>query len=173
MSTIRLPDITGRCRGAVFSRDRRHRYLLWRRLAGGAGAMLVIALNPSSADETMDDSTVRRCIGFARQWGFPLLYVANLFAFRATRPRDLHRAANPRGADNRRWLTLLAAEVDFTLAAWGNGGRWRQADLDILPELRQPYCLGLTRHGAPLHPLRVPRRERPLPYCWRSALASH
>ena len=61
---------------------------------------MVIGLNPSTADETTNDPTVRRCIGFSRRWGFAGLEMLNLFAFRATDPRVMLRAFNPVGARN-------------------------------------------------------------------------
>ena len=82
-------------RSANFSRCRRYRYALWRRWAPGDDYVLLVGLNPSTADHRRDDPTIRRCIGFARDWGYSGLCVANLFAFRATYPRDLFAADDP------------------------------------------------------------------------------
>ena len=92
--------------GAEFSADRVYRYRLWRRWAAGP-MLVVIALNPSTADEAQDDPTIRRCLGYARDWGFAGLRMLNLFAFRATAPVVMMRAADPVGPDNRR---LMASE---------------------------------------------------------------
>ena len=48
--------------------------------------ILFIGLNPSTADETKNDPTIRRCINFAKDWGYGGVMIANLFAFRSTSP---------------------------------------------------------------------------------------
>ena len=73
-------------RTATFSPCRTWRYSLLRRWAPCDYAMF-IGLNPSTADETQDDPTVRRCIRYAQSWGYGALYMTNIFAFRATDPR--------------------------------------------------------------------------------------
>ena len=78
--------------GAIFSSDRIFRYILWRTWNEQNGHLMVIGLNPSTADETQDDPTIRRCVGFARQWGYGGLYMLNLFAYRATDPSELMKA---------------------------------------------------------------------------------
>jgi hypothetical protein len=59
-------------KGAMFTPTREHRYVLWRRWGEGP-AVNFIGLNPSTADEQEDDPTIRRCIGFARNWGYDAL----------------------------------------------------------------------------------------------------
>jgi hypothetical protein len=75
----------------AWSPCRRYRYTLWRRFGPVRHPryLMVVGLNPSTADETHDDRTVRRCMGFAGDWGFDALCVTNLFAFRATDPRAM------------------------------------------------------------------------------------
>jgi hypothetical protein len=80
-------------RSATISPCRMFRYALWRRWGSGPYAMF-IGLNPSTADEQNDDPTIRRCIGFAQSWGYDALCMANLFAYRATKPTDMKNAAN-------------------------------------------------------------------------------
>ena len=82
-------------RCAVFSEDRRYRYLLERRVGDSPKRVLFIMLNPSKADEKYNDPTIRRCIGFAREWGFGLLHVVNLLALMSTDPRALLKADDP------------------------------------------------------------------------------
>ena len=75
---------------ATFSHCRKYRYTLWRNWAGlmptGKGYAMFVGLNPSTADETNDDPTIRRCIAFAKAWGYDALCMTNIFAFRATNP---------------------------------------------------------------------------------------
>ena len=74
---------------ALFSPDRKYRFLLTRRVGPGERAVNFLMLNPSTADEECNDPTISRCVGFARTWGFAWLLVTNLSPFRAARPRDL------------------------------------------------------------------------------------
>ena len=75
--------------GAKFSADRKYRYLLTRQLGFGDGAVMFLMLNPSTADESHDDSTIRRCINFGKAWGYGWLYVCNLSPFRSPDPRHV------------------------------------------------------------------------------------
>src|SRR5882724_4976365 len=93
--------------GAVLSDCERYRYALWRRWAERP-AVLFVGLNPSTADALQDDPTIRRCIRFAKAWGYGALYMGNLFAFRATDPRAMKAEADAVGPDNDGWLRQLA-----------------------------------------------------------------
>jgi len=144
---------------ARFSPCRRYRYALWRRWADGP-QVLFIMLNPASADESRDDPTIRRCLGFARAWGYGALAVANLFARRTASAAELARlaASSPAGLvgpDNDAWLLRLYRESELAIAGWGNQGRLlgrSRAVRTLTPEL---HCLGCTRLGEPRHPLYV------------------
>ncbi|KAM3090415.1 DUF1643 domain-containing protein [Phormidesmis sp. 146-35] len=115
-----------------------------------------VMLNPNRADEVSDDPTIRRCIGFAKSWGYGGLEVANLFAYRAKTPDLLKQADDPIGKENDRSILRLTKRVETIVLAWGNwgmlGGRDRTVIklLDSHPTL---YCLGTTKLGQPRHPL--------------------
>lgn len=122
-------------------------------------------LNPSTADAQRNDPTVRRCIGFSRAWGYGGLTAVNLFAFRATRPADLWRAADPVGRETDRHILAATARCDLIVVAWGAFPRAVEraaAVLGVLPRI--PYCLALTQDGHPRHPLHSSGRLRPIPY---------
>lgn len=144
---------------AKFSDDGRYRYALSRRWAPRGQVATFIMLNPSTADAEMDDPTIRRCIGFARSWGMAALHVLNLYAFRATLPSDLWRAADPVGPDNDEYLAWHADTAARTgspiVAAWGqNARRDRVEDVLAMPGMsRALTCLGVTKSGDPRHPL--------------------
>ena len=59
---------------------------------GDGAAACFVLLNPSAADETREDPTVRRCIGFTERDGCGGLDVVNLYADATTDPDDLGRA---------------------------------------------------------------------------------
>lgn len=151
-------------RTAEFSPCRTYRYRLVRRWAEGP-ALNVIGLNPSTADETVDDPTIRRCIGFARDWGFSALVMTNLCAFRATDPERMMRAEEPAGPDNDRWLREEARSAGMVLVAWGANpvaiDVGRRAIRYVLGGVAL-YCLGLTQAGAPRHPLYIAKTTRPV-----------
>ena len=154
-----LNDLLGD-KGAEFSGCRRYRYALWRRWGDGPYAMF-IGLNPSTADETTDDPTIRRCIRFARDWGFDALCMANLFAIRATDPKVMMASDEPVGPDNDVWLRRLSADAGIVIAAWGAYGSHQGRDLIVLGMLPELHHLGLTKLGRPRHPLYLRADSKP------------
>ena len=146
---------------ASISRCGEYRYLLTRRWSEGPTATFVM-LNPSTADASRDDPTIRKCMGFARAWDCGGLQVINLFALRATSPVDLRRSARPVGRRNEAmWDSTLAEPADIVVCAWGIHGSWMSRDrwaMNWFSERPwiQPMCLGVTTAGHPRHPLYVP-----------------
>lgn len=141
-----------------------YRYVLHRRWDDRLPRVAFVMLNPSTADETHDDPTIRRCTAFARRWRFGSLEVVNLYAYRATRPADLWAANAPIGPQNDRYLQRAAARADRVVLAWGNGGGRAgrgAAVAQMLGRIRPLSCLGLTRLGQPRHPLYARRETSP------------
>lgn len=151
--------------GAEFSPCGQYRYTLWRRLGMGDRAVAFVGLNPSTATATTDDPTIRRCIGFARAWGFDWLYMLNLHAFRSTDPRGLAHAVDPVGPANWEALQNFGRKADMLVAAWGanelHGAAREYAER--LYALPRTHCLGTTKSGAPRHPLYLPASTLPTP----------
>lgn len=158
-------------RDAVLSTCGRYRYHLARWWNGGSMLPAVfVMLNPSTADAMIDDPTIRRCVGFAQAWGLGGVVVVNLFAFRATDPTQLPSdAATAIGPDNDehlREVIATAAEAGAPLiAAWGahpSADRARVEHVASFDGFARAECLGMTKSGAPRHPLYVaggtPRR---------------
>ncbi len=140
--------------GAVFSTCEHYRYLLWRRWDDRLPLLGFIGLNPSTAGEEADDPTIRRCRGFATELGYGGIVVANLFAYRTSRPRDLFAAADPVGVENQIWLDKLDGCCAKRVAIWGNHG---QAFFIKRKIVLPVYCLRINKSGAPAHPLYLPR----------------
>ena len=157
---------------ALFSPDRAYRYLLTRRIGGGSrGRLLFVMLNPSKADETRDDATIRRCIGFAKRWGYGEMDVVNLFGLMATDARELLRHKDPVGAGNDAAIRAALARADVVALAWGNHAahpkhRARaEVVLGMARDVCKPYRIGgLTKMGQPRHPLRLPYDATLVPY---------
>ncbi|RLA42597.1 MAG: hypothetical protein DRR42_23140 [Gammaproteobacteria bacterium] len=147
---------------AELSACRTYRYSLWRTWDESLPYALFIGLNPSTADETTDDNTSRRCIRFASDWGYGGLCMANLFAFRATKPRDMKAAADPIGPENDRWLKQLAGNAGIVIAAWGNSGAFLGRSLVVRQTIPNLHCLALNKSGEPVHPLYQPVTAKPL-----------
>ena len=151
-------------RTAEFSSCRRYRYALSRIWSSKTPYALFIGLNPSTADELADDPTIRRCMRFAKNWGYGGLVMANLFAFRATEPRIMLSAVDPIGSENDRWLKHLAKNAGIVIAAWGAHGGFMERDRQVAAMFPDLQCLGLTGKGYPRHPLYLPGNSQPQPY---------
>lgn len=114
---------------------------------------MFIGLNPSTADATTDDPTVRRCIGFAKQWGFDEVHIGNLFALRSTDPVALKTVDDPIGLDNDTHLCRMAVDADLVVAAWGSNAMAVDRSAKIIEAIPGMACLGFTKSGQPKHPL--------------------
>jgi hypothetical protein len=143
-------------RSALISDDGLYRYRLDRRWSPGPTVAWVM-LNPSAADADTDDATLRRATAFSRSWGFGALRVVNLYAYRATEPAELWKAAEPVGPDNDRHITRAVSCVEI-VAAWGANARPDRvaAVLEVLakaPGAGRVHALATTKAGQPRHPL--------------------
>ena len=147
---------------ALFSNDRKYRYTLWRIWDPMLGCAMFIGLNPSTADETMDDPTIRRCMGFAKAWGYGALCMTNLFAYRATNPKDVKKAIDPVGSENDSYLRCMAASARIVIAAWGVNGTFLKRDKIVADLISDIHVLRLTKDGHPAHPLYLPESLRPI-----------
>lgn len=172
--------------GAVFDETRRYRYSLWRRWgfdecemfpmpeARNRDAKLrmhisFIGLNPSTADQSINDPTVSRCVRFAKEWGFRSMSMLNLFAFRAADPKVMKADSEPIGGENNgRCIQWFAENSGLVIAAWGNHGSYLGRSKSVKSTLRAcglVHHLGLTKAMEPRHPLYL--RSDTQPTLWK------
>ena len=149
---------------AGFSRCGRYRYWLRRHWDNELPQCAFIGLNPSTADAQVDDPTLRRCIGFARQWGYGSLLLVNLFSLRATNPRELSSASDPVGSLTNTWLWRARCESIMVVVAWGNGGLLLDRANEVSNIIGSAKCLGFTALGMPRHPLYCTKRSYLVPF---------
>lgn len=151
--------------GATLSACRTYRYGLWRGWKHGWTKpyfAMFIGLNPSTADEKDDDPTIRRCIRYAHDWGYRGLWMANLFAYRATTPKEMKTAKNPIGEANDQYLVSAAAGSGVVIAAWGVNGGYLGRDEEVKKLIPSLSVLKLTKDGYPSHPLYLRRNLTPM-----------
>lgn len=170
--------------GALFagdggmSDDNCYRVLLWRHTNAVNPARdwaVFIGLNPSTADAHQDDPTIRRCVAFARRWGARVMVMLNLYAYRATDPKDLHtwialRTAAEMRRESDENMAAIRGVLDGTnsfcvddapiILAWGAHGAKLDGRRHRVEQLvwayTQAQCLGVTKSGEPKHPLYLP-----------------
>jgi hypothetical protein len=153
--------------GAILSLDGKYRYILWRGVnwSENKTIALFIMLNPSTADASQDDATIRRCRGFAQDLGFNGFLVVNLFAYRTPSPAEVFNAhlPDPIGPECDAWIDYVRHLNVWPIFAWGAHPKAAQRAKEIsqlfLHTTRE--CLGVTKDGHPRHPLYV-RRGTPL-----------
>lgn len=149
---------------AYISGDGLYRYLLVRAISDAPKVLGVVMVNPSTADATNDDPTIRKLRGFATRMGYGRIVVANKFAYRATDVRQLKTVADPVGPDNRVYLGQMMEQADDVLVAWGPLSKlprqlrneWRKV-VRVSEIHRKPLqCLRVAQDGHPCHPLMLP-----------------
>ncbi len=151
-------------RDAIISDCGNYRYLLSRSWDPALPALLIIGLNPSTADALQNDPTIRRCIGFAKSLGFGSLYVANLFAFRHPDPNTLFAQADPVGPENDRYIRKYIQKASKVVVAWGNCGNRLGRDKTVLKLIDEAWCLKINKSGQPAHPLYLKKNLKLKPY---------
>lgn len=144
---------------AEYSACERYRYTLTRVWDPHGQRALFIMLNPSTATEVQNDPTVERCERRARALGFGAFRVLNIFAYRATDPRDMRRAADPVGPDNDAAILGSLDWADRIICAWGTHGAHLDRGPSVEKSLREAgaelHHLGLSKDGHPKHPLYI------------------
>lgn len=191
-------------KGAIISACGNYRYRLWREwrlhplpakwdmftdddgtpVLDGEGkqwgeplSCVFVMLNPSTADADQDDATIRRCVAFAKAWGYDRMEVVNLFAWRSTDPKAMLALTasdiDPVGRDNRHHVHGAVERAGIVICAWGAHGGHIGQDETMLGWLEEhgadPHALKVTKDGFPGHPLYIPAGTQPRPYRGRSA----
>lgn len=155
---------------ATFSKSRKYRYTLWRGFTDlyATNYVVFVGLNPSAADEIFDDPTVRRCIRYAKDWGYDDLCMTNIFAFRATEPTIMMAEKSPIGRHNDFFLRDTVRRASMVVAAWGNDGEYLDRGRKVksmLSVLSKLHYLKLTKNNNPYHPLYLKKNLKPIK--WR------
>ena len=156
---------------ACLSECGKYRYSLSRVWDSSKPIVLFLMLNPSTADATKNDATITRCIAFAKSWGYGGLCVGNLFAYRATNPKELLAVENPIGEENQKHLNEMYLKSEAVVCAWGNssiveklGKRLGDDYKPLSGILGSIYYLELSKSGCPKHPLYLKSELKPIKY---------
>ena len=149
---------------AILSEDRKYRYVLSRIWDESKPLVVIIGLNPSTADEKDDDNTIKKCINFSKNWGYGGLYMLNLFAFRATAPSDMFNASSPIGEENSKYIEKYSKLSDKVICAWGNNGNFKNRSKEVLLNIENNFNLKLNKTGEPAHPLYLNKNLIPIKF---------
>jgi len=145
---------------AIISEDEQYRYALtwvwdYKKLLIG-----FVGLNPSTADATEDDPTIRRCIGLTKKHNFGGFVMLNLFAYRATDPKELLVAQDPIGPLNDGMLEILSQLTLLNVVCWGNNGSILKRSAQVFKLVPNKFCLEINGSGQPKHPLYISKTVR-------------
>ncbi|XKM13247.1 DUF1643 domain-containing protein [Orbaceae bacterium ac157xtp] len=142
---------------AIFSADRKYRYLLERIWDKTKPTVLFICMNPSIADEKTNDPTATRCINFAKSWGFGSLVMMNLYAYVDTYQNNIWSPnVDSIGTDNDTRIIEIAKKIDKVVVAWGSGvcvHRAKELYDKLCRENIDLWCFKKNKNGMPAHPL--------------------
>lgn len=151
--------------GADFSECGKYRFSLWRIWDESKPLIMFIGLNPSTANQTSDDPTIRRVKRFAMDWGYGGVYMMNLFPFVTAYPSELPPADNEFTAVNIKNIAEISDRCDKVIFAWGN---FKEATATgnyvskMFPD--KGYVLQINKNGSPKHPLYVAANIVPCKY---------
>lgn len=167
--------------GAELSTCEKHRFQLWRDVPRDVtrwwrpGYVAWVLLNPSTADATANDQTIRKLIGYSQRWGYDRLEVVNLFSLRSTSPKGLLDVDPGAGPENDRWILLAASTADLVVCGWGGPyhpkklgelvkARGRAVDALLRGAGVTPQALEESGDGSPRHPLYLSYELKPGPW---------
>ncbi len=141
--------------GAIFSDDRKYRYVLWRVWNVAKPTLMMIGLNPSVANEFKNDPTITRGIVRADRNGFGSFLMGNLYAYVSTDPKALLSNGDSVGELTDYYIKQMVILSDRQLCGWGSFKPVTKRAPAVLLMLKEPYCLGINADGQPKHPLYV------------------
>jgi len=141
--------------------DRKFRFYLKRIWDENKSFVMFIGLNPSTANETENDPTIKRCINFAKAWGYGGMFMTNLFAFVSTDPKKL---MFDRIAENDHWIYEISKNIDKIVFVWGAFKIHKSRMDEVIKTFPTAYCIGKTKDGYPRHPLYLRSDSKPVIY---------
>lgn len=141
--------------GATFSDCRNYRYALWRIWDRSKPLVMFIGLNPSTANETEPDNTIKRVRRIAESNGFGGFYMMNCFPYVSTDPAKLKDGLTlESNTQNVEKLTEVGSKCKETVFAWGN---FKEVDDYVSGLLSFMFpnakALHINKNGSPKHPL--------------------
>jgi hypothetical protein len=167
----------------IFSECRLYRFTLWRDwdcdlLTGTSDDIphrdkfvQFICLNPSTADEKINDATVRRCIDFSKRWGYGAFCMTNIFPFRSMEVKKMlaHDEPIEMARQNAEHVERIAEHAGLIIFAWGNHGSHKRRGDKFVKHLLNVrkfkiHHLGLNTDGSPKHPLYLKATTQPIAY---------
>jgi len=147
--------------GALFSECGKHRYRLWRIWDDSKPKVMFIGLNPSTANASTDDATIRTVKAFAKRWGFGGVYMLNLFPFITPYPSELQLSGMD---DNDRHLIECSQICSTVVFAWGSFPVARDRAAQVSSMFENPMALKVNANGTPHHPLYLPLTTELVPF---------
>lgn len=155
---VKTPDIFTPKKGAIFSPNKYHRYLLWRIWDYRKPMLMYIGLNPSTANGKEDDNTIRRLIHFSKKHGFGGFYITNLYSVISTDSDKLKKLKVKNDTIGNEFQRVYIKRSEAVCLMWGDKRAIGRDKLVIsLVVLNVPsnkiYCFGKTKKGNPKHPL--------------------
>lgn len=148
--------------------DGHYRYWLKRVVGTGKRLIVWVMLNPSTADHVKDDATIKRVMRFSKDWGFDIVIVVNVFAYRHRSPKVMkaflveHGWEATVGEQNPFWVNYWTKRADRLVIGWGNNMTFEPVEL--MRTFRGAACLGLTKSLQPKHPLMIAADTAPVLY---------
>lgn len=159
--------------GAEFSKCGKYRYQLWRIWDTTKPLVMFIGLNPSTANDTTDDPTIRRVKSLTASWGFGGFYMMNLFPFITPYPEELE-TADHQLQEYDQLLLQISSRCIKVIFAWGSFKVAQERAETVIRMFPHAECLQINKDGSPKHPLYCKSNTKPLPYrlLYRPAMPS-
>lgn len=164
-----FPENRQSSKGAILSQCGKYRYRLWRIWQNDKPKVLFVMHNPSTADANDDAPTIRRCIAFAKSWGYGGIFVGNLSPYRATDPSELNAVPYNELLDfdqNIKHMFSMLHECKLYVLAHGvpNKQLISLADQRMGFIHQQFHYLKMTKDRYPCHPLFLPKDLTPIAF---------
>lgn len=141
-------------KSAIFSDDKKYRYLLSRDWAPERPVAMCIGLNPSNADAEEDDPTIRILVNSLNQLGFGGLRMTNLYAYISSKPKMLFEVPDPQG-QNDSWLVTTAHGCQEIIFCWGGFKKIEFRAKKISAMFPSGKCFSKNSDGSPMHPMAI------------------
>jgi hypothetical protein len=141
-----------------------HRYWLTRTWNVHLPRVTFVGFNPSTADASQDDATIRKCIGFAKRWGHGSLLMLNVFTYRSTDPLELLKRDWIIGDPEEELAGYNLINMnELVICGWGTAiskmpfyvSRPKMIIERLVKRAAKVRALHINKDGSPKHPLYV------------------